>query len=42
MELVIELKASTTLVEAEDMLDEQTDGFGEMIENIRLQPGEKS
>jgi len=42
MELVIKLKASTTLAEAEDILDELTDGFGELIENIRLQPGEES
>ena len=44
MNLIIELKAGTTLAQAEEMFDELTDseGWGDLIENIRLQPGEQS
>ena len=44
MNLVIELKAGTTLAEAEEMFDELTENesYMDLIENIRLQPGEIS
>ena len=44
MNLVIELKAGTTLAQAEEMFDELTENvpYLYLIENIRLQPGEKS
>jgi len=44
MELVIKLKAGTALAQAEEMFEELTDseGWGDLIENIRLQPGEQS
>jgi len=44
MELVIKLKAGTTLAQAEEMFEELTTSELDMdlIENIRLQPGEIS
>jgi len=44
MELVIKLKAGTTLAQAEEMFDELTENesYMDLIENIRLQPGEES
>jgi len=44
MNLVIELKAGTTLAQADEMFDELTtnEDFMDLIENIRLQPGEIS
>jgi len=44
MNLVIELKAGTTLAQAEEMFDELTENesYMDLIENIRLQPGELS
>ncbi len=43
MKLEIVLKAGTTLVQAEKLFDELTDNeeWVNLIENIRLQPGEK-
>ena len=44
MELVIKLKAGTTLAQAEVMFDEllKIEKYMDLIENIRLQPGEES
>ena len=44
MYLVIKLKAGTTLAQADEMFDELTDseGWGDLIENARIQPGEQS
>jgi len=44
MNLVIELKAGTTLAQAEEMFEEllKIEKYMDLIENIRLQPGEIS
>jgi len=44
MELVIKLKAGTTLAQVEKMFEELTENepYMDLIENIRLQPGEQS
>jgi len=44
MYLVIKLKAGTTLAQADKMFDELTENepYMDLIENIRLQPGEIS
>ena len=44
MNLVIELKAGTTLAQAEEMFEEllKIEKYMDLIENIRLQPGEQS
>ena len=44
MYLVIKLKAGTTLAQADEMFDELTENesYMDLIENIRLQPGEQS
>ena len=44
MNIVIELKVGTTLAQAEELFDELTENesYMDLIENIRLQPGEQS
>ena len=44
MYLVIKLKAGTTLAQAEEMFEEllKIEKYMDLIENIRLQPGEIS
>jgi len=44
MYLVIKLKAGTTLAQAEEMFEEllKIEKYMDLIENIRLQPGEQS